>query len=279
MIRRAPLHREQLAVLAVLALLTAAAWGLTLTPMQFMATMGGASSSVDHGAMAGQLGMGGMQETSGNPEIGVQLILFLGMWVTMMAAMMLPSAAPMILLFSTVSRRKRERGGSFVPTWIFVAGYLAVWTAFGAYAFGMNFVGADLARGNPMLGQLGPRVAAVAMLAAGLYQLTPLKQRCLSHCRSPLGFIMEHWRPGTVGALRMGIQHGVYCVGCCWVLFILLVVVGLASVAWMGLVTLIILAEKLLPRGRLVTLTVAFALLGLGLLTLARPELLTPAMG
>jgi predicted metal-binding membrane protein len=160
-----------------------------------------------------------------------------------------------------------------------VAGYLAVWTAFGVYAFGMNFVGADLARVNPMLGQLGPRVAAVAMLAAGLYQLTPLKQRCLSHCRSPLGFIMEHWRPGTVGALRMGIQHGVYCVGCCWVLFILLVVVGLTSIAWMGLVTLIILAEKLLPRGRLVTLTVAFALLGLGLLTLARPELLTPAMG
>ena len=279
MIRRAPLDREQLAVLAVLALLTAAAWALTLTQMQSMAAMGGAASSADHGAMAGQPGMGGMQETSGHPEIGVQLILFLGMWVTMMAAMMLPSAAPMILLFGTVNRRKRERGGSFVPTWIFVAGYLGVWTAFGAYAFGMSFIGADLARGNPMLGRIGPQAAAIAMLAAGLYQFTPLKQLCLSHCRSPLGFIMEHWLPGRVGALRMGIQHGVYCMGCCWVLFILLVAVGLASIPWMGLITLIILAEKLLPRGRLVTLTVAFALLGLGLLTLARPELLTPAMG
>jgi predicted metal-binding membrane protein len=173
MVRKAPLHREQLAVLAALALLTAAAWALTLTQMQSMAAMGGAPSSTDHGAMAGQPGMDGIQETSDHPEIGVQLFLFLGMWVTMMAAMMLPSAAPMILLFGTVNRRKRERGGSFVPTWIFVAGYLGVWTAFGAYAFGMSFVGADLARGNPVLGQLGPQVAAVAMLAAGLYQFTP----------------------------------------------------------------------------------------------------------
>jgi predicted metal-binding membrane protein len=208
----------------------------------------------------------------------VRLILYLGMWVAMMAAMMLPAAAPMILIFGTVYRSKRERGGAFVPTWVFVAGYLAVWAGFGACAWAVSDVGHNLARVYPLLGDLGPRVAAAAMIAAGLYQLTPLKERCLSHCRSPLSFVMHHWRPGVGGAWRMGVDHGVYCVGCCWALFVLLVVVGLASLPWMGLITLIVCAEKLLPRGRLVTSVVAASLLGFGLLGLARPELLALTM-
>jgi predicted metal-binding membrane protein len=200
------------------------------------------------------------------------------MWVTMMAAMMLPAAAPMILLFGTFYRSKRERGGGFVPTWVFVAGYLAVWAGFGACAWAVSDVGHNLARVYPLLGELGLRVAAAAMIAAGLYQLTPLKERCLSHCRSPLSFVMHHWRPGMGGAWRMGVDHGVYCVGCCWALFVLLVAVGLASLAWMGLITLIVCAEKLLPRRRLVTSVVAASLLGFGLLGLARPELLALTM-
>jgi predicted metal-binding membrane protein len=201
------------------------------------------------------------------------------MWTTMMAAMMLPAAAPMIVTFGTVYRNKRESGGAFVPTWVFVAGYLAVWAGFGAAAWAAGDFGEALARAYPALRDVGPRVAAAAMLAAGLYQLTPLKARCLSHCRSPLSFVMHHWRPGMAGAWRMGLEHGAYCVGCCWVLFVLLVAVGLASLPWMGLITLIVCAEKLLPRGRLITAAVAVTLLGLGLLGLARPELVALTLG
>jgi len=271
MVRREPLHREQLAILATLALLTVVAWALTLSQMQGMAGM--------DSPMESPSGMGGMpMDGATGPEPGVRLVVYLGMWVSMMAAMMLPAAAPMILMFGTVYRTKRERGGAFVPTWVFVAGYLAVWAGFGAVAWSVSEVGDGISRANPLLRELGPRLAAAAMLAAGAYQLTPLKEQCLSHCRSPLSFVMQHWRPGTGGALRMGAEHGVYCVGCCWALFLLLVIVGLASLPWMGLITLIVLAEKLLPPGRAVTLAVAALLVGLGLLTLARPDLLAPSM-
>ena len=285
MIRGRPLRREQLVVVAMLALLTVAAWALTLSQMRQMAAMGGSPAGADRGAMSGHPGTGGMPmddmamgEAVG-PEPGVRLLLYLGMWVSMMAAMMLPAAGSMILMFGTIYRTKRERGGAFVPTWVFVAGYLAVWAAFGAYAWGLSEIGGDLARAVPPLQEFGPRLAATAMLAAGAYQLTPLKERCLSDCRSPLAFVLHHWRPGLGGAFRMGAEHGVYCVGCCWVLFLLLVVVGLSSVAWMGLITLIVLAEKLLPRGRSVSATVAALLLGLGLLAFARPDLLVPTSG
>ena len=284
MIRKSPLFREQLAVLATLALLTIAAWSLTLAQMQGMPGMEdqgvAGSSGMGQGAMSGMPNMGGMpmDETS-RPDPGVRLIMYLGMWTAMMAAMMLPAAAPMILVFGTVYRTKRERGGTFVPTWVFVAGYLAVWVGFGTVAWAVGDLGEAIARAYPMVGALGPRVAAAAMIAAGLYQLTPLKQRCLSHCRSPLSFLTHHWRPGTRGAWRMGIDHGVYCVGCCWVLFVLLVLVGLTSLPWMGLITLIVCAEKLLPYGRPVTFGVAGLLVVLGILTLTRPDLVALTTG
>jgi predicted metal-binding membrane protein len=274
-VRKEPLHREYVAVLATLALLTVVAWILTLVQMQGMTTMDSAAPTMGQSGMAGSMGMG----EAARPDPGVRLLLYLGMWVAMMAAMMLPSAAPMILMFGTVYRTKRERGGAFVPTWVFVAGYLATWAAFGACAWALSDVGEGLARAYPTLQGVGPRLAAVAMLGAALYQLTPLKQRCLSHCRSPLSFVMHQWRSGMGGALRMGAEHGVYCVGCCWVLFVLLVVVGLSSLPWMGLITLIVSAEKLLPYGRPVTLGVAGLLGALGLLTLINPNLLAPMMG
>ena len=214
MIRKEPLHREHLAVLATLALLTVVAWVLTLIQMQDMAAMDRPAPHTDQGAMPGMAGPMDMTETT-RPEPGVRLLLYLGMWVAMMAAMMLPSAAPMILMFGTVYRIKRERGSAFVPTWVFVAGYLATWAGFGACAWAVGDFGEALARAYPMLQEIGPRLAAVAMIGAALYQLTPLKQRCLTHCRSPLSFVMQHWRPGMGGALRMGAEHGVYCVGCC----------------------------------------------------------------
>ena len=278
MIRKEPLHREYLAVLVTLALLTIVAWVLTLVQMQGMAAMDRPALHTDQGAMAGMAGPMDMAETA-RPDPGVRLLVYLGMWVAMMAAMMLPSAAPMILMFGTVYRTKRERGGAFVPTWVFVAGYLATWAGFGACAWAVGDFGEALARAHPVLQEIGPRLAGVAMLGAALYQLTPLKQRCLTHCRSPLSFVMQHWRPGMGGALRMGAEHGVYCVGCCWMLFVLLVVVGLTSLPWMGLITLIVCAEKLLPQGRQVTLGIAGLLFALGLVALARPNLLGPMAG
>ncbi len=283
MVRKAPLYREQVAVLTLLALLTIAAWILALTQMESMPAMNqgmAAPSGMGQGAMSGMPGMGGMPmgETS-RPDPGVRLIMYLGMWTAMMAAMMLPAAAPMILVFGTVYRTKRERDGAFVPTWVFVAGYLAVWVGFGAVAWAMGDFGEAIARAYPIVRDFGPRVAAAAMIAAGLYQLTPLKQRCLTHCRSPLSFLTHHWRPGAGGAWRMGLDHGIYCVGCCWVLFVLLVLVGLTSLPWMGLITLIVCAEKLLPYGRPVTLGVAGLLIVLGLLTLIRPDMMALATG
>jgi predicted metal-binding membrane protein len=281
MVQTAAFRREQIAILATLGILTAAAWALTLAQMNSMGQMGSSATGMAQDPTAAQTSMGGMamEDTGQTVEPGVQLLVYLGMWMTMMTAMMLPSATPLILTFGTIYRRQREQSGAFVPTWIFVAGYLGAWAVFGAYAWGLGMVGNGLARVYPQVGDLGPRVASLAMLGAGLYQLTPLKQRCLSHCRSPLDFVLHHWKPGVLGALRMGAEHGVYCVGCCWVLMILLVTVGLASLPWMGLITLIIFAEKLLPRGRLVRTIVAASLLGLSLLTLIRPDLLQPMAG
>jgi predicted metal-binding membrane protein len=139
MLRKPPLYREQVAVLATLALLTVGAWIITLTQMESMAAMDqgmAAPSAMGQGSMAGQPGMGGMAMAEGiRPDPGVRLVAFLGMWTVMMAAMMLPAASPMILIFGTVYRTKRERGDTFVPTWVFVAGYLAVWVGFGAVAW------------------------------------------------------------------------------------------------------------------------------------------------
>jgi predicted metal-binding membrane protein len=299
MIGEGPFRREQVAVVLTLAILTAAAWVLTLSQMRDMAAMDGmammsspmqnAASPVDAGGVPGQAGMGDMEmESTGpmadgpsgpNAEPGVRMLVFLGMWTTMMAAMMLPAATPMILTFGTVYRRKREQGDVFIPTWVFGAGYLLVWSAFGVGAYVLGVLGQNLAPAGSAPGGLGPRVAALAMLAAAIYQLTPLKQRCLAHCRSPLAFVMHHWRQGVGGALRMGAEHGLYCVGCCWVLFLLLVAVGLASLPWMGLITLIVLAEKILPRWRLVSTLVAVVLLGLSLLAFAQPSLIALAEG
>jgi predicted metal-binding membrane protein len=283
LVRRVPLYREQLVVLAILVVLTIAAWTITLTQMQGMGAMEQGTvptATMGQGSMPAMPNMGGMPMSEpSRPDPGVRLVAYLGMWTAMMAAMMLPAAAPMILVFGTVYRTKRERGGAFVPTWVFVAGYLAVWVGFGAIAWAVGDLGEAIDRAYPMVGALGPRVAAAAMIAAGLYQLTPLKQRCLSHCRSPLSFLSHHWRPGAGGAWRMGVDHGVYCVGCCWVLFVLLVVVGLASLPWMGLITLIVCAEKLLPYGKPVTWGVAGLLVALGMLTLIRPDLIALATG
>ena len=197
---------------------------------------------------------------------------FLGIWVTMMAAMMLPSVSPMVLLFARVSREQARRGqGVLVPAWLFVAGYLAVWTTAGLAAYGIYR--AFVSAGTDWLAwdRAGPYVAGAALLAAGLYQLTPLKDVCLRHCRSPLHFLLHGWRPGRIGAVRMGMEHGAYCLGCCWGLMLALFALGVMSLFWMAVVGAVILVEKLAPRGQQLSRLVAVSLLALGVWVTAAP--------
>lgn len=188
-------------------------------------------------------------------------------WVAMMSAMMFPSIAPMVLTFALIQRRRRERGSidQAVSTWLFVAGYLAVWTAFGLLAYGL-FVGVrSLSIGALSWHRGGRYVAGAVLLAAAIYQLTPAKDACLRRCRGPLEFLLSEWRDGASGALRMGAVHGAWCTGCCWALMAALFALGVMSITWMIVVAALIAIEKLLPRRVLANRGIAIMLLVLGL--------------
>lgn len=199
------------------------------------------------------------------------LPFFLGLWVTMMAAMMLPSALPMVLLFDRVGRDRRAAGRAAPPTALFVAAYLAVWSATGAVAF--------LADRAVRLGHLGflswsrqgPLLAGAAVAAAGIYELTPLKRVCLGHCRGPLHVVLGGWKPGWRGALQMGAEHGLYCVGCCWALMLILFALGVMSLAWMAAIATLVFVQKVAPRGDRLAVPLAVTLLALGIWVAVAP--------
>ena len=193
---------------------------------------------------------------------------YLGVWVTMMAAMMLPSAAPMVLLYAKVAR---ERPGT-PSTPVFVAGYLAAWTAYGLAAYALYRLVAGVDHGALSWHRAGPYVAGAAVAGAGLYELTPLKSVCLRHCRSPLHFVLSGWREGRLGAVTMGLEHGAYCVGCCWGLMVVLFSLGVMSLTWMAVLGAVIFAQKLLPGGERLTRVVAVALVAVGVWIAAAPR-------
>jgi predicted metal-binding membrane protein len=199
--------------------------------------------------------------------------VFLAVWTIMMAAMMLPAAAPMIVVFATA---QAERGRpTAVPTWIFVAGYLLVWVVTGAAVYVVLQVGTEAATllSSTDRANMAPLLLGFTLFAAGLYQFTPIKSVCLAHCRSPLTFVAQYWRDGWLGAFQMGMRHGIYCLGCCWLLFAVLVVAGLMSLAWMLLLTLAVFVEKVLPQGQRIStaIGVAFVAMGLAISTGAVP--------
>jgi predicted metal-binding membrane protein len=196
---------------------------------------------------------------------------YLGIWVTMMAAMMLPSVAPMVLLFARVSRERRRQEKAFVPTWIFVGGYLAAWTAYGLAAYGVFRLVTAAGSGWLAWDRAGPYVAGGAIAAAGIYQLSPLKELCLRHCRGPMHYLLHGWRPGRRGALRMGAEHGLYCVGCCWGLMVILFAVGVMSLFWMVAVAGVIFAEKVFPYGLRLSRVFALAFVALGIWVASAP--------
>ena len=190
------------------------------------------------------------------------------MWAAMMVAMMLPGAAPAILLYATVHRH--SLGAGRPPTAAFLGGYLACWAAFAAGAAALQIALESAALASPMTLALVNRHAAGALLvAAGLYQLSPLKDACLGKCRSPAQFLSRHFQPGAKGAARLGLLHGAYCVGCCWLLMALLFVGGVMNLAWIALLTLLVAAEKLLPGGVWIARVSGIAMAGWGAILLA----------
>ena len=183
--------------------------------------------------------------------------LVAAMWSAMMVAMMVPSAAPAILLYATVHRRSQD---SPPPTGAFLAGYLACWIGFSLLAAQLQ-----IAATSPMSMALESGIVSGALLvAAGLYQLSPLKDACLGRCRSPAQFLARNYRPGAVGAARLGLLHGAYCLGCCWLLMALLFVVGVMNLAWVAALTLLVAAEKLLPGGPWISRVSGVLLIGWG---------------
>jgi len=196
---------------------------------------------------------------------------YLGIWVTMMAAMMLPSAAPMVLLFERIRREKARRARGSASTWVFLGGYLAVWTVYGLVAYGVFRLLDGVAGDFLSWGRAGPYIAGGAIVAAGLYELTPLKTICLRHCRGPMHFILGGWRDGAVGAFRMGAEHGAYCVGCCWGLMVALFALGVMSLTWMAVVAAIIFAQKVLPAGERLTRVFAVTFIAAGIWVAAAP--------
>jgi predicted metal-binding membrane protein len=259
-----PLPRERNLILAALLVLAAAAWGVLIW------------QSVSMGSDT--MGDAGMGDTATGLTMGMSALLFLAIWVAMMVAMMFPTAAPMILMFDRIAAGKRGRGQAFVPTWIFVAAYLVIWTLFGVLAYLLALGAERLADRSMWLMDHAARIGGVALIVAGLYQLSPLKAVCLTKCRSPFQYVLNSWRDGYGGAFRMGLEHGVYCLGCCWLLFVILFPLGMMNVAVLALITALIFAEKALPVGRRISQVAAVALVAYGVLVLVMPDALPTMM-
>lgn len=191
-------------------------------------------------------------------------VLMFVMWAAMMVAMMTPSAAPMVLMFANLNRRRRAQQGLFVPTGVFLLGYLVVWTGFSSLATVAQWGLHAAALLSPMMVSTSPILGGALLLAAGIFQWTPLKHTCLRHCRSPMGFMMHEWREGTWGAFVMGLKHGSYCVGCCWFLMALLFVAGVMNLLWIAAIAGFVLLEKVVPVGHWVGRVAGVLLIGWG---------------
>jgi predicted metal-binding membrane protein len=187
------------------------------------------------------------------PWSGVELLFLFVMWGVMMVAMMTPSASPIILMFSALNRRRAQHQGPVVRTGLFAVGYLIAWTVYSAAAATAQWVLHGLALVSPMMVSTSPYLGGGLLVAAGIFQWTPLKRACLTQCRSPMGFIMTEWREGPLGALIMGVRHGVYCVGCCWMLMALLFVAGVMNLVWVAVIATFVLVEKVVPAGERVS--------------------------
>ena len=212
--------------------------------------------------------MMGMGMRMNAPWASADFFFTFTMWTVMMIGMMTPSATPVLLVFAASHVRRAERG---VPVAVgaFGLGYIGVWAGFSAIATLAQWALHQTALLSPLMATTSPRLAAALVIAAGIYQLTPLKRACLTHCQTPMGFLMSHWRDGTAGAFRMGLQHGLYCVGCCWVLMCVLFAVGVMNLGWVAVLSAFILFEKLGLGGNSISRIGGVLLIGAGAVMLA----------
>ena len=237
------LERERRVTTAVLLLVAAAAWGFVF-------------------AGAGMPDMGGMDPdmvmapTPWSPAYGAAIFL---MWWIMMAAMMLPSAAPAILLYDLVARRTKSAGRA--GTFAFACGYLLVWGGFSLAAAFLHWVLDQSGLLTMAMASASAVLGGAVLIAAGLWQLTPIKRACLIRCQSPIQFLSHRWRRGALGPVRMGVEHGIYCLGCCWLMMGLLFYGGVMNPAWIGGLALYVLVEKTVPAGHWLSRAVGWALL------------------
>jgi predicted metal-binding membrane protein len=221
---------SQIPVVGAIVLLTLLAWAYLLYQHGHMT-----AAMADADAMRA-MGMP-MEQPWTITDVGFAFV----MWVVMMAGMMGPSAAPVLLV---VAKAARARGESSRTTFLFGAGYFAVWTGFSIVATLAQWVLHNAALLSSSMAAVSPRAAGIALVVAGLYQLTPEKRACLQHCRNPIDFLMMHWRPGAAGSFGLGVHHGWYCLGCCWALMIVLFAVGLMNLVWVAAISAVILIEK-----------------------------------
>ncbi len=233
-------------IVGAIALLAGLAWFWTAT---------GAGMPMDQGMMTGM-------PPPGPPP----LLLTLLMWWVMMAAMMLPSAAPTILLYGRVRRERSGRSAiapsAIASSGIFLSGYLLAWLAASAIAAALQILATRIGWVDAVsMRATHAPLAAATLIAAGLYQMSPIKNVCLIHCRSPAMFLSRHWRPGLGGALRLGLLHGGYCIGCCWLLMAVLFAGGIMNYWWIAGLTALVSAEKLLPAGKTLSRIAGMALM------------------
>ena len=230
-------QRQNLIIIAMMAALAGLAWTDTYFRAQDM----------------GDMSVTSMEAMSTNQRsFWADAALFLPMWAIMMAAMMLPSMMPMVVIFSTIHRNRRAKSQAYIPTWVFLTGYMIVWVCSGVPGYLAKVGLESLVDQFRSFQSAGAVVGGLVLVGAGLYQLSPLKDKCLAHCRTPFGFILHDWREGYGGALQMGVKHGWYCLACCWALMMLMFPVGVMNLTWMAGLALLIFVEKLAPWGRLI---------------------------
>lgn len=239
--------RDRVLVLCALIVLAALAWAYTV------------HLGLQHAKMASALAMPmAMHWTA------TDFVFMLLMWAVMMFAMMLPSVTPTVMIYGRVREKREAAGRPFAPTGAFVTGYLLAWTGFSLAATIINWWLHTDGAMTSMMGKIAPFAAGLLLIGAGVFQWTPIKDSCLEHCRSPMSFLMLHWREGISGAMMMGLHHGAYCLGCCWMLMLLLFALGVMNLPWVALLTVVVLAEKTLPYGRTISRSLGLLLIGWG---------------
>ena len=246
-------RRDRIVVVACIALVTILAWAYLVYLAHQMS-----ADTQDNATMAAM----GMEVDT--PRKWTDFFFTFAMWAVMMVGMMAPSASPMLLMFAGAQARRRG-GNRLLMTLTFGLGYLAVWTGFSVGAAVGQLYLHQAALLSSAMAISNSKLTGAIFLLAGAYQLTPWKGKCLTHCRSPLGFLMTNWQDGTVGAFTMGARHGAYCLGCCWALMCVLFAVGVMSIVWVAALTVFVLIEKIGPAGAVVARIAGAALVVLGI--------------